>query len=236
MALTRVQGTGRVSASASASVALTFATPPTVGNGVVVLAARYQAAGPAITATDNRGNTYAQAVAVGPNPVGGTIQYCAKVTTAAAPFTVTLTFAGALTGYWEAAAVEVSGVGSTGLAVDQTASQNATSAAPSSGATPALTASEVLLAGVHAIGANQASLVVQVVSPTWTEEFENLNYSATVAGEGDSRIVTGAAGTTPGISWTASASGTWGAALAAFKATGVVGTPARSETFIRLPG
>jgi hypothetical protein len=153
------------------------------------------------------------------------IQYCAKITTSAAPFTVTLTLAGGVTGYWEAAAIEVSGVG-TGLSVDQTVGQSATSAAPSTGTTAALTGSEVIVAAVHAIGANQGSITVQVVSPTWTEEFENLSYSTTIAGEGDTRIVTGAAGTTQTGSWTDTASATWGAALAAFKGS----APAAAET------
>jgi hypothetical protein len=217
MALARVQATGRVSAAATTSVSLTFATPPTVGNAIIVLAARYQPAGATISCADNRGNPYTLAVTVGPNPMGAAIFSCAALTASAAPFTVTLTFSGGSTGYWETAALEVSGVG-TGLTVDQSVSQSATSATPSTGTTPALTVNEVLLAAVHAIGANQASLVVQTVSPAWTEEFENLNYSATVAGEGDTRIVTGATGTTQTCSWTAATAATWGAALAAFKA------------------
>lgn len=217
MALVRVQGTGRVTAPGAASVALTFAAPPAVGNGIVVLATLYQTSGSLTVCSDNRGNAYVKVVDHTANPMQAAIHYCGKVTASGAPFTVTLAFT-SLTGQFEAAAVEVGGVGG-GLVVDQIARALATSAAPSSSATPPLTGSEVFVAAAHSIGANQTSLVVQAVSPAWIEEYENLNYSATIAGEGDSHIVTGAAGTTQTAIWTASASATWAAVLAAFKGT-----------------
>jgi hypothetical protein len=219
MALTRVQGTGRVSVGSGTSIALTFATPPAAGSGIIVLVSNYSGSGvapPTTGCTDNRGHgAYPQAIQRGAGLFWATIHYLPVVVTSAAPFTITV--AAANSGAWEATAIEVAGVG-TGLAVDQVAGQSGTSPAVSTGPTAALAAAAVVVAAVHAIGGNQSSIVVQTVSPAWTEEFENLNYSATIAGEGDMRIVTGAAGTTQTCSWTDTGSFAYAAALAAFKA------------------
>ena len=222
MALARVQATGKVTADSALSVALTFATPPSVGNGVVVLLTIYSSAA-SFTCVDNRGNTYtlAKRQLTGPSEQA-IIFFCAAVTTSAAPFTITVSTGGGAH-FYIASALEVSGVGA-GLVLDQTASGTATSATPATAATPALTADEVLLAGTCSINGAEASITVAVVSPVWTQEHEELSFSHAV-GEGNSRIVTGALGTTPSLSWSMPTSRAWAAALAAFKGS----TPVAGE-------
>lgn len=216
--MNRVQSTGRVSAGGTASVSLTFVTPPAVGSAIVVMAAIYHTPNTGTICVDNRGNTYVNALGPGTSPA---MWYCPIVTASGAPFTVTLSVFSIPPGYFEAAAIEFSGVGSTGLVIDKKSyTPGVSGTLLSSGVTVALTANEVILAAACNINTNQTSLVVQSASPVWTQEFENLNYSASIAGEGNTRIITGATGTTQECSWTASVSGTWGAAIVAFKATG----------------
>ena len=220
MALARVQGTGRVFATSTTSVALTFAAPPTVGNGIVVLVSLFQAIGPmTTTCADNRGNTYASAATrnTAGVQISSTIHYCSLVGTTGTPFTVTLTITSGTGVYFEAAAVEVSGVG-TGLLLDQTATNAGSGTAISTGTTAGLTGTEVLLVAAHAVAANQSTITVATVTPAWTQECENLSYSATIASEGDTRVLTSAAGTTQAATWTDAPGGNFTAVLAAFKA------------------
>ena len=212
-ALARVQGTGK-GTSTSGTVALTFASPPSVGNGILVAVGVWWTIGPTIpTCADNRGNTYSTALSqlVGTNGVA--LYVCPAITATGAPFTVTLSGAGAGTSML-AAAIDVSGVG-TGLVVDRTAYATSASTTPATGATAALTGSEVVTLALHIINANQASITVAAGSPTWTEEAESL---VALAGEIDSRVLTAAAGTTTSASWTAITSSSWWAALVACKA------------------
>jgi hypothetical protein len=117
--------------------------------------------------------------------------------------------------------VEVSGV-TPGLVVDKSSSASGTSSAPATGVTAALTAAETFQVAVHAIAAAQASITVGVVSPAWTQEYEELPFTFS-AGEADSRITTSSVGTTPSASWTDTASAVWAAVLVAF-AVGTAGT------------
>lgn len=215
MALTRVQATPKAQASSTATVSMTFATPPTVGNAIVVGAVQWGGTAPTGCA-DNRGNTYTAAAVSG---VGGSarasIFVCAAVATSAGPFTVTVTApAGA---YWLAVAIELAGVGS-GLALDQAVTNHTgTGAIGTTGATAALSGSEVALVAVQALNGTQASITVEAVTPPWIQEAEELSF-AIVPGEIDSRIRTGVAGTTQSCSWTNATAGSYAAALAAFKA------------------
>ena len=239
--LYRVQATGKVLADGAASVALTFTSPPTVGNGIVVLGSLYRGSGSGTppTCADNRGNTYSLAKhQTGFSGSEAAILYCPAVATSAAPFTITVTFTA--NSYFTASALEVSGVG-TGLTLDRTTGANSVgSVTPATGATAALTAAEELLVAVFATPNSQASITVEVVSPSWTEEHEERS-SAHSPGEGDSRIVTGVLGATASCSWTLASSATWAAALAAFKASGgadqsVAGATIASTTVVRAGG
>ena len=218
---TRVQSTGRIRPTGATSVSLTFATPPTAGNTVVVASIMFNNSGGTFSCADNRGNTYAQAAYQNNgNNVAVVVFACTTALATGSPFTVTIT-AVSFTTYFEATAIEVAGAGGTGvLTVDRTSTQTSVAASqPATGTTAALTGTDAFLLAIHAIAANQASLTVQVVTPAWFEEMEHLNYSATVAGELDSRSVTGVLGTTQACSWTAATTAGYAAALVAFKGT-----------------
>lgn len=228
--LTRVQATGKVTADSALAVALTFATPPTVGNAVVVPLSLYNTVTVPASCVDNRGNTYTLAkLDAALSPARAAIYYCPKITTSAAPFTITVTWSA--TGYFAATAIEVGGVGA-GLVLDQTATSGATSGTTlTTGTTPALTAAEALLVAVCGINAAAAAIAVESVSPVWTQELEELSFSHAV-GEADSRIVTGGLGAPASCSWTRPAgANAWTAVLAAFK-SGALPTVERVDSFI----
>jgi len=211
MALARVQATPSQHGDGS-SVGLVFASPPAVGNAIVVGVLSYGQ--DATGCTDNYGNTYSLAVSrFGVTPRLA-VYYCSKVTTSGASFTVTPTWGS--TDYL-AIAIEISGVGS-GLVVDKTASNTGGGTTPSTGTTAALTANNVLLVALHAIANTQTSITVESVSPAWTEEAEFLPFSD-VPGEIDTRILTSGLGTTASCSWTDTGFGSWNAAIVGFTAT-----------------
>jgi hypothetical protein len=209
MALTRVQATPKATVNAT-SITFTFATPPTVGNGIVVLVSSWSAAFPVNGCTDNRGNIYKQAIAR-LNSKSTAIYYCEKVTASAAPFSVTVT---AASSWFVGLAIEVGGLD--GYVLGHTSiSGSGTSTAPNSGTTAALPKDEVLLAAGVAVASAQSSITVATVSPPWTQEFEELT-TTYVPCEGDTRIVTGVAGTTTSASWVTTGSAAWAAVLSAF--------------------
>jgi len=221
---TRVQSTGRVTASIRDAVDLPFATPPTVGNTIVVLASIFNTnvTSANTTCTDNRGNPYGQVGFAKNGAVAVAVFACTAPLVTGSPFTVTLhtTIVGST--FWEACALEVTGGV---LAVDQMITQTGTSTTPATGTTAAVTGPDVFVVALHAINANQASITVQTVSPTWLEEVENLNNSATVASESDSRSLTGVGGTTQNCSWTDATLAAYAAAIVAFQGVGAAPPP-----------
>ena len=216
MALARVQATGKVTGDAVTSINLTFPSPPTVGNAIVVLVSCRLTVGTTPSAADNQGNSYGVAFSRAAAPKNAAILYCPKITATGTPFTITLTQGNLCD--WSASAIEVSGVGA-GLIVDQTkGADTASGTAHATTATAALTVDEVFLASVLALAnVAQASITVEAVSPVWTEEHEELNAGTLGGGEGDSRIVTGALGTTPSCAWTIATSTSSSAAIVAFR-------------------
>jgi hypothetical protein len=212
MALARVQTTGKVQADTTSAVACTFASPPSVGNAIVVPVLLYRAS---TGCTDNRGNTYTLAKAQNGTAAQLAIYYCAAITATGAPFTVTVSGGG--TTYFTASAIEISGVGG-GLAIDQTAGQTSSGSSMTAPALAALTVAEALLVAATAAGTDRPLITVETVVPAWTQEVEELS-SLHAVGETDTRIVTGALGTTPGCTWASSGPTGWAAAIVAFKAT-----------------
>lgn len=227
--LYRVQATGRKSASAVTSVVLTFATPPAVGSGLIVTVVGWRDGGNTglfspTGCSDNRGHTYLRAITK-ESPVhynATAIYYLPKVTASASPFTLTITVVGAT--YFEAAAIEVGGLGAGVLTLDQVAGQTGNSTAPTTTASPAVTADEVFVAAVHTITTNQGSNIVAVLSPPWVVEFVNLDSVSTIGGQGDTRVRGSALGTTQVGNWTVTSASEWAAVIAAFK-TAVPGVP-----------
>jgi len=222
MALARVQSSNKTNVLAVA-VTITFPTPPSVGNGLIVFTNFY--GGPIIptTCTDNHGNTYSLATyRVNGSAVCG-IFYCPIIAATGSPFTITAnkSGSGSVTVYWVARAVEFSGVG-TGLLVDQLIGATGTSTTPNTGSTAALTGAESLQAAAHAILESHSSITVGAVTPAWTQEFEELPNNQ-IAGEADTRIVSASSGTTPNCGWTVAPSArAWAAVIVAFKVPDVV--------------
>ena len=83
MALSRVQATGRVTASAVTAVSLTFATPPVVGHAVVLLVANSGGGAPPTFVTDNQGHAYvlARAQRAGSTIHSAAVYYLSRVVT-----------------------------------------------------------------------------------------------------------------------------------------------------------
>src|SRR5262245_62171221 len=238
MALARVQGTTKKTASNTTVCNLSglFPAQPTVGNAIIVFAIIWRSGTRTVAScTDNFSNPYTEAVAIagGTNPYVS-LWYCPKITTTGTPFNLSLTGSAGTGGqWWVASAVEISGVG-TGLTVDKTATASGTSAAPSSGTTAALTASDVVLAAAHSINAAQGSITVVTATPTWTQEVEELT-SSDSTGEADSRLLTSATGTTPSCSWTDTASNAWAGAIVAFAGPAAAGAAETTHAVVILP-
>jgi hypothetical protein len=230
MALTRVQATPGPYIGSGTAPTRTFTTPPTVGNAIVVAVLSISRMTTGVT--DNKGNAYTLANSwtnAGAQNVA--IYYCPAITATGATFTLTATFA--LSTFNFIVAVEVGGVGA-GLTVDQSAGQTIFGATtPSTGSTAAVIGAEHFLITGFATGTAQSSITVQSVSPSWTQEAENLTGTTAVAGEIDSRILTGAAGTTQSGSWTTSTNATYVAGLVAFRTS--VAVVATAQPFVIFP-
>jgi len=223
MALSHIQTTAKHTADASSSLSITFATLPTVGNGLIVCINKWGGFEAALTCTDNQGgsNTYSS-VAVKTNISGNNearLFLCPAVAASSGTFTITITAASGGP-YWVGAAIEVGGLSGGSLTTDQTVTASGNSATPATGTTAALTKTEVFVVAQHAVSIAQASITVESVSPAWTQAFEELPF-ARIAGEANHRILTSASGTTTSGSWTNASSGQWSAVLAAFGTTAV---------------
>lgn len=238
MALARVQATAKVTSSNTATVAIPFTTPPALGSAVIVLVNFWRSPGPGPvpnTCTDTRGNTYTLATFQhysGQAAVTG-IFCCPSVTATGAPFTITVTHTSGAGAYWVAQAVEYSGVGA-GLVLDRVAGAFGSSSTPATGATAALTGADVVQAASMAIQQSHSFITVGAATPTWTQEFEELA-STNIAGEANTRLVSGATGTTPSCGWTTSAVWPWAAAIAVFKVPAALSAAEQVQTFLVLP-
>src|SRR5262245_48442463 len=140
MALTRVQATGKVTAST-----ITFSTLPTVGNALIVPLLTWGGSLPSIS--DNQGNVYLHATIVTNSNPRLQIFWCPRVATSAGTFTIT--FNGG--GYYVACAIEIGGLGSGYLDRDTWITNTGTSTTPATGSTAALTADEVFLLAAYTI-------------------------------------------------------------------------------------
>lgn len=206
--LSKVQSTPRVLTTAQLTAAVTFAAPPVVGHGIIVVIDTFVAAGAITSVVDNQGNTYTLAVTKAETnlPNNLHIYFCSSITTTGNPFTITST--GSSSSRFMLA-IEMG----KSIAVDQVLSSNGAGASASIGPTPALSGSNVF--SVAEIGTSSTTIAVDSTTPTWFQETEVLTGSP--GGEIDSRLVPNASGTTQSASWTLNGANFWVAVLAVFK-------------------
>ena len=213
--LARVAATPATIQTANATtIAVTFATPPALGAGILV-GVFANLATASTGCTDLHGNTYtlAKAQATSNNNGALAIYLCEAVVSTGSPFTITVAGAAATR---SAIAVGYNGP----LALDQTVSGSGSSNTASAGPTAALTGAEsVQLAVVGTASALSTIFTVAAAPPPWIEELADL--VTPPSGEVDSRVVVSALGRTPSVSWALNGAHAWGAAIVACKA----GTP-----------
>lgn len=217
---TRVQSTGKGRVQSGASATLTFGSLPEVGNLILVMVEGFTQVGNGWDAgdvTDNQGHTYALAITrshSNSNPCAAI--YYTVVATSSGTFTITLNQT-AGSDWTAGSAVEYAADTSwdSGSCLTQSAGATGTGTAIATGSTAGSAAADEVAVAVCGIGATQASITVESVSPAWVEEHEELSWTQYVPGEGNTRVLTGSG--TQSASWTAASSGNWAAVVATFQ-------------------
>ena len=220
MANAFVRTTGEVVGGAGASVAMSFGALPAAGNFVLVEVWGWVGADDldfAGQCSDNQGNAYQLAIqSTKFNSGRCAIFYAEDIDAPSGTFTVTVGSAGG-DFYYGAVATEWSGVKLT-ASIGVTQGATGTSSTPTTGATAAADAGD-LVAAVFTIPSNQGSITVEVLSPVWDERAEHLTFSDFEPGEANTRITT--AGVAQTGNWTGTASAGWTACIATFKEAAV---------------
>jgi len=201
------------------SIDVSFGALPAAGNMVAVLVWAYQSSIAFATngVSDNQGNTYTRAavrVQSGSGAVACAIYYCLSIGSPSGTFTVSIAGGGTGSLYASAAIMEFSGVG--GLEGVAVIDETGASVNPATVTRSVSAASGLALAVLTEI-VTQASITVEALSPTWTEEVEQLSYATYVPGEGNSRITTIGTGNYT-ANWTNATACAYAAALAVFTA------------------
>jgi hypothetical protein len=137
------------------------------------------------------------------------IFYCPSVVGSVGTFTITINPDGVGNTYMVAAATEWD----TAFEVGATGAQNASVGTAASVGSGTIAAERVLAAAV-AVAQSQASITVEVVSPVWTPEFEELSFATDIPGEGNTRVAAASAPFT--AAWTLGNLGSWSASIAQF--------------------
>lgn len=205
------------------SSAATFVSTPTAGNLIVVTVFGWRTPGAggfrmaSNAVTDNKGNTYTQAVQSALDPTNSNVStsiFYAYNITSSATFTITVDPTG-VGNYFSWAASEVSGA-TTGDPLDKTTSNTGTNAtAPSTGSTTATSQANEIVFAVHVNDVTQTSITVDTFSPVFTELMENLDAANHIPGESDYRVIS--ASGTQSCSWTLASASPWSASIATFK-------------------
>jgi hypothetical protein len=196
-------------------VSLSFDSLPSAGSTVIVLFQAYQA-GLTLAAdavADNQSNTYTRAAShVQATDYGVAVYHCLSVGSPSGTFTVTLTAGGTGACQGILTILEYTGID---------ALEGATATGSGLGAptvTRAVGTASALQVAICGTVANQSSLVVNTLSPAWTEEAEQLS-SSYVPGESNSRLSDIGTGNFT-AAWTPSSENIWFAAVAVYTATG----------------
>lgn len=197
---------------------VTFDPKPALDSGVIILVHGYDAAAGAVfspgACTDSFGNTYILAITqqnvVEKNAVG--IYYCPRILFTGTPFNISIAFSS--TTFFTTVGAEVAGP----IALDQVASNTGSTTAATTGTTPPLTVNNAIVAAIQSItGGNEASIVVQSVSPPWFQEFEDLTWGSHIVGEADSRVISNGLGVGQSCAWTNATARPYAAAIATFR-------------------
>lgn len=211
----RVQATPTRLASGVTSASVTFNTAPRVGDGIVI--GVVTSAGDTWTtgASDTFGNTYTVSKLQGPGIGTGcsAILVCNKVITTGTPFTITVT--SSVAADLMIIAVEVNGE----LAIDRSIGGAVNSTTPTIN-TATLTNNTAFVMQVISIWAAQTSITATAAnpaSPAWNEESEKL--TGVVAGEIDTRILSGMSGVLTSCNWTLNPGGWCDYVLVAYQVT-----------------
>lgn len=227
MGLIIKQASGIKSGQNVNTVNASFASLPSVGNAAIILISGWNPGDLAFAeghVFDNQGNgNYSLAKSISNNTGHGAacIFYLDRIQTSAGTFTVTVGSNKAASNWFDFAMLEITGfngklrLGSTNGAIGGSPSQ------PDSGSiSPA--DDENLIIGVHEIASAEGTIVVEVTSPVWTQQFEQLSFVNNSPGEGNSKIVGPG---TYNAKWTDSVAAQWAAVIASFRSVG--GPPVR---------
>ena len=229
MALARVQATGKIVSSAgSNSFAFPFASPPTVGHGVI-LVCNHSGTTQDTSCTDNYSNTYTL-VLTHPNPSSGNaidVWYCPAITATGAALTLTTTFGTTVPEWRNRMGVAIEANGS--LAVDQLfESAEVAWFEMTAGPTPSFTADDVLVITSLMLGASGTDhITLTAATPPWIQEAEHLGGGQGQVGEIDSRVRTGATGATETVAWN------WGGGI--YAVTIIVAFKAGAPALVAVP-
>ena len=222
-----MQTSAKARVANAASLAWSMSSLPAVGNALVVEVLGASGGAGAINfasswLTDNQGNSYSlvktQQVS-GKTSYGTAIYLCPRIVTSSGTFTLTLT-GDLTTHYFVVAAVEVGGLGGGTRQLVVAQSTSTTSAtnvsAATSGSTTSVTGESFVAATLcRGAGAVATSIVVEAMTPVWTEDAEELDGLTYIAGEFDSHLsaVTG----TQTANWTTLAVTSYAAVIVAFQ-------------------
>jgi hypothetical protein len=221
MAIAIAQNTGKVVVGPVDTAGVSFPSLPAAGSTIIVLLGIYGETAP-VTAgmcTDNQGNTYQIAVQQsGTSPEYSVIWYAENIGTPSGTFTITLNTPGT-DDYYSWAALAVTGLATT-ASLDRTQGQLGSGTDTRTGVTAATTQADELLLAVMTRGGIGT---MYVVTPGWTEVFEEENGQSWEAAAGASQIV--AATGAYECAWANAANLNWGACIATFKAAAVGPAP-----------
>src|SRR5258708_6724247 len=194
MGFTYIQGSGIKSGSNVNTFNASFAVLPQVGNGLVILIDGWNAGNLAFAegnVTDNQGHgNYTLAGTISNNTGHGAaaIFYLDKITASAGTFTVTIGSNKSSGNFFDCALIEVGGFNNK-LKLGPVSTL--TGGAPNNARTGSISpsADDNFLCMVHEIASAEVSITVEVTSPVWTQEFEQLSFAANSPVEGNTKIV-----------------------------------------------
>lgn len=212
-AQTQTQATSYCTQGNATSASCTFSALPSSGDFVLIQGQRWATAGTITSCSDNQNNTYSVIQTPLATVISAFICFATNIGTPSGTFTVTVT-SGDASG-WNFKATSWSGM-ATASVLDVTAmGAGGFGTQPSSGATGTLAQTNNLVAASVGISTTQTSIVVESVSPAWTEQFQELDQNITLAGEADTRVISSSSAQT--ANWTLSTDAVWSALIAVFK-------------------